>query len=400
MSKQTDVYSQLVRPIVMEMIEGYNCTIFTYGQTGSGKTYTMEGDFAPSNDNMSWQNDSHAGIIPRSVSHLFSVLNAIANSEYSVKISYMLLYKEELSDLLNDSAGSNVNLDFSFDSKGSVVIPGLREIVVKNTKEVLEILRKGNDRKCYEPDDQGIQAFRKARLSSSHSIFVVTVFLKEKSSIDGEETIKVSKLNLVDLAGSEKIEEEETLISQSLTTFDRVIKGLANNSLDFNQYRESKLTWFLKDSLGGKTLTTLITTISLDDIKQTKRTINFSQIAKRIIVNPELNQKMSKTALININQDEINKLNGELDGWLKEIGTAIPPYLYDTNMKEKYMEYLNAIRILKTKKQKIEQLFAKTSQNLSERVLSFDQNFTLKEEMLLEHFEVIKKIKNSKNFTF
>jgi kinesin family protein 11 len=99
------VYNQVVKPVVMEVIEGYNCTIFAYGQTGTGKTFTMEGERSPNSPELSWEEDPNVGIIPRSVSQLFSALNAINNcSEYSVKISFIKLYNEELSDLLSDNS--------------------------------------------------------------------------------------------------------------------------------------------------------------------------------------------------------------------------------------------------------------------------------------------------------
>jgi kinesin family member 11 len=267
-SKQSEVYNQVVRPVVLEVIEGYNCTIFAYGQTGTGKTFTMEGnssallndDVAGSSSN--WDDDPLTGVIPRSVAHLFSILNSISSCEYSVKISFIELYNEELSDLLSEST-EKLRIYDDPARKGSVVIPGLEEVVVQNKTEVYRILQKGAEKR------QKASTLMNSQSSRSHSIFTVTVFLKEKS-LEGEEILKVGKLNLVDLAGSENIERsgatgkraaEAGKINKSLTTLGRVITALVEHR-DHIPYRESNLTRLLQDSLGGKTKTTIIATIS------------------------------------------------------------------------------------------------------------------------------------------
>ena len=187
-----------------------------YGQTGTGKTHTMEGDWSTGQDmSGSWENDPNVGVIPRSVAHLFTILNSISNCEYSVKISFIELYNEELSDLLSDSTEETKPLRIFDDSarKGSVLIPNLSEVVVKNKSEVYSILQKGVNRR------QTATTLMNSQSSRSHSIFTVTVFIKEKS-IEGEETIKVGKLNLVDLAGSENIERSGATGKYILSIFE------------------------------------------------------------------------------------------------------------------------------------------------------------------------------------
>ncbi len=264
-SKQSEVYNQIVKPVVLEVIEGYNCTIFAYGQTGTGKTHTMEGSWSTVDDlAQSWDSDQMVGVIPRSVAHLFTCLNSISSCEYSVKISFIELYDEELSDLLTEgNENDKLRIFDDPERKGSVKIPGLEEIVVRNKSEVYKILQRGSQRR------QQASTLMNAKSSRSHSIFTLTVFIKEKS-IEGEETIKVGKLNLVDLAGSENIERsgatgkraaEAGRINKSLTTLGRVITALVEHR-DHIPYRESNLTRLLQDSLGGRTKTTLIATIS------------------------------------------------------------------------------------------------------------------------------------------
>ena len=244
----------------------------------------MEGDQShePFNDEMSWEEDSLAGIIPRSVSHLFSALNAMATCEYSLKISYVQLYNEELTDLLSDS---NKELDIFDDlsRKGALLIPELCQIAVKSKNEVYKTLRECNERRL---NASQLVTFQNIQSSCSHSIFMVTVYIKEKSRIDGEETIKVGKLNLIDLAGSENI--------KCLSPLDRVITALVEKR-DHIPYNESKLTRILQDSLGGKTKATIIATISpaINNIEETIRTVGFAHRAKWIRNKPERNQEIT-----------------------------------------------------------------------------------------------------------
>jgi kinesin family protein 11 len=192
----------------------------------------MEGERSSNSSELLYDEDPFIGIIPRSVSQLFTVLNSLNCCEYSVKISFMELYNEELSDLLSDSNETEKLRIFDDPNrKGSVVIPGLEEIVVQNKSEVYKILQKGAEKR------QKASTLMNSQSSRSHSIFTITVFIKEKS-IDGEETIKVGKLNLVDLAGSENIERsgatgkraaEAGKINKSLTTLGRIITALVEH---------------------------------------------------------------------------------------------------------------------------------------------------------------------------
>lgn len=155
----------------------------------------MEGDYVKNMaEDSLWENDPNVGIIPRSISHLFSALKSIANCEYSVKVSFMELYNEELTDLQgNESDEIRLRIFDDINRKGSVTIPGLQELTVENKNEVYKILKKGAERRQKACTNMNAQSSR------SHSIFTVTVIIREKS-IEGEETIKVGKLNLVDLA--------------------------------------------------------------------------------------------------------------------------------------------------------------------------------------------------------
>lgn len=125
-----------------EVLMGYNCTLFAYGQTGTGKTYTMEGSL----DGTVLENQ-HAGIIPRALNSLFNILETSC-SDYSVRVSMLELYNEELNDLLGvDGLNTKLRLFEDAKGRGSVVIQGLEEVLVKNVKDVLLVLRKGAERR-------------------------------------------------------------------------------------------------------------------------------------------------------------------------------------------------------------------------------------------------------------
>uniref|UniRef100_F1L594 Kinesin-like protein n=1 Tax=Ascaris suum TaxID=6253 RepID=F1L594_ASCSU len=263
-SSQSTIYLDIVDPLVKEVIQGYNCTIFAYGQTGTGKTFTMEGEHDPEGS-YSWRDDPRMGIIPRALMQIFAELDQQKVEEYSVRVSYVELYNEELNDLLNRSEHTQARLRIFEDAirKGSVVITGLEEIAVRERDEVYDLLRRGADKR------KTAATFLNSTSSRSHSVFTVTVVIRE-NSIGGEELMKQGKLHLVDLAGSENIGRSGAIemrareagnINQSLLTLGRVIKALTSGAGHI-PYRESKLTRILQDSLGGKTITTVIATLS------------------------------------------------------------------------------------------------------------------------------------------
>ncbi|CAF0822345.1 unnamed protein product, partial [Brachionus calyciflorus] len=375
-SMQIDVYNQVVRPVVKEVLEGYNCTIFAYGQTGTGKTYTMEGYHSSTNENFSWENDPDVGIIPRTVAQLFSLLSSMSNCEHSVKISYMELYNEELTDLLSDSQLDKDEKLKIYDDparKGSVIVSKLEDIIVQNKNQVFKILQKGADRR------QKASTLMNNQSSRSHSIFTITVFIKDRA-IEGVETIKVGKLNLVDLAGSENIERsgatgkratEAGKINKSLTTLGRVITALVQHS-DHIPYRESNLTRLLQDSLGGKTKTTIIATISpaLCNLEETLSTLDYAHKAKSIRNKPEINQKLVKKELIKEFNEEIERLKRELNATREKNGVYLPT--------ETYQEMESNTNMLKME---IREYIKKLAMSSEELDLKSEENKKLKEEM-------------------
>lgn len=214
-STQEQVFDQVVSPIVDEVLAGFNCTIFAYGQTGTGKTHTMEGNI---------NCEENAGIVPRSVNQILQQLES-SNTEFTIRVSFLELYNEELRDLLSSS--NDKQLKLCEDIKKGVVCQNLEEITVLNAKDIFDILQRGIEQR------QTAETMMNKNSSRSHSIFTMKIMIKEYQ-VDGEEVVRHGQLNLVDLAGSECIARsgakndrarEAGSINQSLLTLGRVITG-------------------------------------------------------------------------------------------------------------------------------------------------------------------------------
>lgn len=309
-AQQKDLYDQAIVPIVKEVLEGFNCTIFAYGQTGTGKTYTMEGECKRSKSD--GELPAGAGVIPRAIKQIFDTLES-QNAEYSVKVTFLELYNEEITDLLAPEEISRVALEdkqkkqlpLMEDGKGGVLVRGLEEEIVTSASEIFTLLERGSAKR------RTAETLLNKQSSRSHSLFSITIHIKEATP-EGEELIKCGKLNLVDLAGSENISRsgaregrarEAGEINKSLLTLGRVINALVEH-LGHVPYRDSKLTRLLRDSLGGRTKTCIIATVSpaVHCLEETLSTLDYAHRAKHIKNKPEVNQK----------NDEVNFDKGSL----------------------------------------------------------------------------------------
>ncbi|KAI8332224.1 P-loop containing nucleoside triphosphate hydrolase protein [Chlamydoabsidia padenii] len=302
---QEHVYVEVVQPILDQVMEGYNCTIFAYGQTGSGKTYTMEGNLD--------QRTKDSGVIPRVIDNLFELLEA-KGTEYSVKVSLLELYNEELRDLLNPTNHQQGRQIKIYEDKvgSGVIIHGVDEKFIQNAEEGLDVLRAG---------------------------------IKYRKSIPGKEDVfRVGKLNLVDLAGSENINRsgaelararEAGMINQSLLTLGRVINHLVEHSSHI-PYRESKLTRLLKDSLGGKTRTCIIATVSIAKLNQEEiiSTLDYANRAKNIRNRPEANQPANRNIHIRDLELKIEQLKADLQASYEKNGVYMTQKSYDALKEE------------------------------------------------------------------
>jgi kinesin family protein 11 len=295
------------------MLAGYNCTIFAYGQTGTGKTYTMSGDMT---DTMGMLSDE-AGIIPRVLQELFHKLE-IDSTENSVKVSFIELYNEELRDLISveETAKLKIYDDTSRKGHATTLVQGMEEKHIKNAAEGIQVLQEGSLKRQ-------VAATKCNDLSSrSHTVFTITAYVRRTGADGADELVQAGKLNLVDLAGSENIQRsgaenkraaEAGLINKSLLTLGRVINALVDRSAHI-PYRESKLTRLLQDSLGGRTKTCIIATISpaKSNLEETISTLDYAFRAKNIRNKPQLNQPINKKTLLKDFTNEIEKLKSEL----------------------------------------------------------------------------------------
>lgn len=350
------------------MLAGFNCTIFAYGQTGTGKTYTMSGDMS---DTLGLLSDS-AGIIPRVLHALFNKLE-IDDTENCVRCSFIELYNEELRDLLSPDENAKLKIydDNSRKGHATTVVQGMEERHITAATEGLKWLQEGSVRRQ-------VAATKCNDLSSrSHTVFTITVNSK-RTGENGEDYFCTGKLNLVDLAGSENIQRsgaenkraaEAGLINKSLLTLGRVINALVDRSSHI-PYRESKLTRLLQDSLGGRTKTCIIATISpaKSNLEETISTLDYAFRAKNIRNKPQVNAMIHKKTLLREFSTELEKLKSEL------IATRQRNGVYLSNEAYEEMTIQNESRRILTEEQaakmetmeanlrnKVQELFSLTS---------------------------------------
>jgi len=333
-SKQIDVYNDLVAGQLNDVLSGYNCTVLAYGQTGTGKTFTMEGEQSQ-DTNYKWDEDPKSGIIPRALSHLFDLLTNM-DVEFSVRISLLEIYNEEIYDLLSPSSDlPKLRIFDDASRKGSVVVSNLTELCIREKEQVYEILQRGSNKRRTAATNMNEFSSR------SHSVFSVTVHTKDttQNNMESEELVKIGKLNLVDLAGSENIgrsgavdkrAREAGNINTSLLTLGRCITALVDKAPHV-PYRESKLTRLLQDSLGGTTKTSIIATISpgQNNLEESLSTLDYAFRSKSIHNRPKVNQKLTKKALIQEYDKEINRLRRDLEAAREKSGVYLPHDKYE-----------------------------------------------------------------------
>ncbi|KAL8686427.1 MAG: hypothetical protein Q9218_007115, partial [Villophora microphyllina] len=370
---QAMIFDDVVTPLLDEMLQGYNCTIFAYGQTGTGKTYTMSGDM--SENTMGLLSDA-AGVIPRVLHALFTKLEA-DEVESSVKCSFIELYNEELRDLVavDDTTKLKIYEDGQKKGHAATVVQGMEESYIKTAGAGIKLLQDGSHKRQ-------VAATKCNDLSSrSHTVFTVTVYIK-RTAENGEDFISAGKLNLVDLAGSENIQRsgaenkraaEAGLINKSLLTLGRVINALVERGSHI-PYRESKLTRLLQDSLGGRTKTCIIATVSpaKSNLEETISTLDYAFRAKNIRNKPQVNQTISKKTLLREFTAEIEKLKGELMATRHRNGVYLTNEGYEGIMQESESRKI----LSEEQKAKIETMEANLRNKVQE-LFTLTSNFTL-----------------------
>ncbi|XP_048876324.1 centromere-associated protein E [Brienomyrus brachyistius] len=302
------LYQEVAKPLVVSSVQGYNGTIFAYGQTSSGKTFTMMGS-------------SHMhGVIPLAMEDVFQTIKNCPKKEFLLRVSYMEIYNETVTDLLCDS-WKRKPLEIREGNYKNVYVADLTEELVTSADQALAWIRKGEKNRHYGKTKMN------QRSSRSHTIFRMILESRERSDpASGENAdgaIIVSHLNLVDLAGAERASQtgaegarlkEGCNINRSLFTLGQVIKKLSEESQGgFTNYRDSKLTRILQNSLGGNAKTVIICTITPATVDETLSTLQFASTAKRMKNDPHVTEVSDDGALLRRYRNEIVDLKRRLE---------------------------------------------------------------------------------------
>ncbi|XP_022094991.1 kinesin-II 95 kDa subunit-like isoform X2 [Acanthaster planci] len=304
-SKQRELYDETFRSLVESVLNGFNGTIFAYGQTGTGKTYTMEGVRS---------DPETRGVIPNSFEHIFTHIARTQNQQYLVRASYLEIYQEDIRDLLSKDQTKRLELKERPDT--GVYVKDLSSFVTKSVKEIEHVMTVGNTNRSVGATNMNEHSSR------SHAIFIITIECSELGP-DGENHIRVGKLNLVDLAGSERQAKtgaqgerlkEATKINLSLSALGNVISALVDGKSTHIPYRDSKLTRLLQDSLGGNAKTVMVANLgpASYNYDETLTTLRYANRAKNIKNKPRINED-PKDALLREFQDEIMRLKQQLE---------------------------------------------------------------------------------------
>ncbi|XP_030200943.1 centromere-associated protein E isoform X2 [Gadus morhua] len=301
------LYQDIAKPLVVSAVEGYNGTIFAYGQTSSGKTFTMMGSkLVP-------------GVIPLSMEEVFQTIQNYPQKEFLLRVSYMEIYNETVTDLLVDS-WKRKPLEVREALNKNIYVADLTEELVTCPAQALAWVCKGEKNRHYGKTKMN------ERSSRSHTIFRMILESREKSDPasgdNSEGAIIVSHLNLVDLAGSERASQtgaegarfkEGCNINRSLFTLAQVIKKLSDESQrGFTNYRDSKLTRILQNSLGGNAKTVIICTITMAALEETLSTLQFASTAKKMKNDPHVTEVSDDGALLKRYRNEIVDLKRRL----------------------------------------------------------------------------------------
>ncbi|XP_058835343.1 kinesin-like protein unc-104 isoform X3 [Topomyia yanbarensis] len=309
-STQEMVYSDIGEEMLQHSFDGYNVCIFAYGQTGAGKSYTMMGK----------QEESQEGVIPMICKDLFRRIQETetVDLKYSVEVSYMEIYCERVRDLLNPK--NKGNLKVREHPLLGPYVEDLSKLAVTNYQDIHDLIDEGNKARTVAATNMNETSSR------SHAVFTIFFTQRRVDKMTSLETEKVSKISLVDLAGSERADstgakgtrlKEGANINKSLTTLGKVISALAemaskskkSKKADFIPYRDSVLTWLLRENLGGNSKTAMIAAISPADINydETLSTLRYADRAKQIVCKAVVNED-ANAKLIRELKEEIQKL--------------------------------------------------------------------------------------------
>ncbi|KAJ3390817.1 Kinesin-like protein kif22 [Lobulomyces angularis] len=346
-STQSEIFDQ-VQPIVNSILQGFNATCFAYGQTGSGKTHTIMGT----------KNDP--GIIFNTMSLLFEKKKLL---DINISVSYLEIYNEKIFDLLV-AERNNTGLDLRETFEKKIIVAGLTNVDVNNFKE----FEKSHEL-AIQHRSTGSTMLNEF---SSRSHFIVQIFTKTK----GDDKILLGKLNIIDLAGSEDNKrtgnvgarmEESKNINKSLFVLGQVVESL-NKNYKRIPYRDSKITRFLQDSLGGNAIGLMITCISptFKNLQDTHQSLNFATKSKFIRNDIQSNEVVSETLKRNSYDNNKNTLQNRLE---------------PSNLKENIPQKYKKSKMLNDEEDEEEKKFNKKlilhSQILKKKKLKISDNLDL-----------------------
>ncbi|CAG8518363.1 22733_t:CDS:10 [Dentiscutata erythropus] len=388
---QAHLYNDLGEELLNHAFEGYNTCIFAYGQTGAGKSYSM----------MGYGEDK--GIIPLTCCELFNRIDRIKDTtvEYQVQVSYIEIYNERVRDLLNPKNKGNLKVR-EHPTLGPYV-EDLSKLIVNSFQDIENLMDEGNKARTVAATNMNETSSR------SHAVFTLLLTQKRHDEMTNMDTEKVSRISLVDLAGSERANstgatgarlKEGANINKSLTTLGKVIASLADASSGggkkgakkgdaFVPYRDSVLTWLLKDSLGGNSKTAMIAAISPADYDETLSTLRYADAAKRIknkaVVNEDPNAKL------------IRELKEELQLLRKKLGVEAGEVVaYDSENASDSQQVItfedsegNVVR--KSKEELIDQIQA-SDKLLKEATETYQEKLRRTEELQQEREKTLEEL--------
>ncbi|XP_067680992.1 kinesin-like protein KIF6 [Haliotis asinina] len=306
---QDEVFEHVAKPVIDNVLQGYNGTIFAYGQTGSGKTFTITGGAERYIDR---------GIIPRTLSYIFDKIEKSPELSFTVHVSYLEIYNESGFDLLDPKHEATKledlpKVSLMEDSDQNIHLKNLSVHQAASEEDALNLLFLGDTNRMIAETPMNQASTR------SHCIFTIHLTAREA----GSATIRRAKLHLVDLAGSERVSKtgvngvlltEAKYINLSLHFLEQVIISLSEKGRVHIPYRNSMMTSVLRDSLGGNCMTTMIATCSVDkkNIDETISTCRFAQRVAMIKNDVMLNEELDPKLMIQKLKREIQQLKEEL----------------------------------------------------------------------------------------
>uniref|UniRef100_F6V993 Uncharacterized protein n=1 Tax=Ciona intestinalis TaxID=7719 RepID=F6V993_CIOIN len=367
-ANQSLVFESLGVELLDNAFAGYNACIFAYGQTGSGKSYTMMGSH------------DKPGLIPRLCDALFLRIQdqTQESQSFKVEVSYMEIYNEKVRDLLDPNGGKQQHLKVREHKLLGPYVDGLQQLVASTAQDVQELMSEGSKSRTVAATKMNAESSR------SHAVFTLIVthtMVDIQSGVSGE---RVSKLSLVDLAGSERSSKtgasgarlkEGSNINKSLTTLGLVISALADQAAGkaknkFVPYRDSTLTWILKDNLGGNSRTTMVATLSpsADNYEETLSTLRYADRAKRIVNKAVVNEDPNARIIREL-REEVEKLQGQLK-------QSEVKYMRAPDLKEKLEESEKLIKEIsltwEEKLRKTEQVHKQRQETLEKMGISLE----------------------------